>query len=444
MKARLLSDVYSATGQRHRLGDEEHAWTMDDFLAQLRVDSLLSRTIIIPDTHLLDGGYFLRTDPVDLEKRIGRGIDNKQLPIEIRTRSETLEESLAHLLDRSGTDTFNAFPFNTIRDRFVRHRLALHLETLKQEVLREHLRRADSVPSALSGFLREQLQRVDANADEDLEQMEEGWSKWIAAEKKGHVTCIRWDRPLSLADALNRDAIDPDEDLLTAAGRDMHREIIQAVRHGSTYRSQVTSYAYVYEFNKESLTPSEALDLRTLELWYNQARHRAFALQHAADQYVHAEDQFVTPVGPLRRHVKRIAENELAPSAAEVTVPELFLLRLAAMSNDTFARMAMETRAMLESWWDTGDRDALRCAIDVLLQEMKYWETPSGQLSVGLVRVFGGVVATGLVTALGTMAIPAAGVVGWIATRTADGVVRKDVSRQVVEYLLDEATSHYT
>ena len=76
-------DVYAAGGQRRRI---DEGWASDEFLTHLRVDTLLARWLVLPDTYLLDGAYFLRVNPRELARRLGRGLSDRKLPILVRTR----------------------------------------------------------------------------------------------------------------------------------------------------------------------------------------------------------------------------------------------------------------------------------------------------------------------------------------------------------------------
>lgn len=113
-----FSSIYSATSQRKLLGD---GWLADDFLIHLRIDSLRSENIVLPDVYVLDGCYFLDKDPEDLRRLIGRGTTDRRLPIQLPTRRSSLAESLRWLLVREDKNTLNAFPFYAIADENLCH-----------------------------------------------------------------------------------------------------------------------------------------------------------------------------------------------------------------------------------------------------------------------------------------------------------------------------------
>src|SRR4051812_22566404 len=96
---RLLADTYNASRQRE-------AWSRDrdqrylDLFGRLRLDAVLFRTVVIPDTHLFDGRLLLELGPDRVTRQIARWTED--VPIEIRARSGDLRTSLADLLRRDG------------------------------------------------------------------------------------------------------------------------------------------------------------------------------------------------------------------------------------------------------------------------------------------------------------------------------------------------------
>lgn len=66
----MMSDVYSSGSQR-RLATE--GVLEDTLIAQIRFDQLFAQTLVIPDTHFIDGTFFTKMRPGDLEHETGRG-----------------------------------------------------------------------------------------------------------------------------------------------------------------------------------------------------------------------------------------------------------------------------------------------------------------------------------------------------------------------------------
>jgi hypothetical protein len=101
------------------LGREGGAWRRD-MLGQLRLDSLISETLVVPDSYVLDGRFFLSFSPGELRESLGRDFgratETRHLPLEIPVRGGSLKASLAHLLRHTGRSTLNPFVFSTLGD----------------------------------------------------------------------------------------------------------------------------------------------------------------------------------------------------------------------------------------------------------------------------------------------------------------------------------------
>src|SRR4051812_23793307 len=82
---RILSDDVTAGGQLRWLPQEQNDSPLSaggrwrtSYLGALRFDSLLSREIVVPDSHLLDGRFFLSEPPTTLRREIGRPLVGTQ------------------------------------------------------------------------------------------------------------------------------------------------------------------------------------------------------------------------------------------------------------------------------------------------------------------------------------------------------------------------------
>jgi hypothetical protein len=146
LNARLFSNAYTPV-QQGAMRKSVDAWH-DDFLGQIRFDTLLAGTLVIPDTYIFDGAYFLDTMPSELAASVGRGITHPQMPIEIRSRAPTLEESLARFLDRADGTNLNPFPFNAFTEDEVRKSLAESLGNTPAEKLHNYIRKHDGCYAA--------------------------------------------------------------------------------------------------------------------------------------------------------------------------------------------------------------------------------------------------------------------------------------------------------
>ena len=433
---RRFSDVYSAAGQRERRGN---GWADEDFFLHLRIDALLAHTIVVPDTYVLDGAYLTGTSPQELLDGLGRGVARRELPLEVRARRSSLSESLRQFLVRSDSDALNPFPFNAIESAPARHALAATLGTRTSDDLDAAIRREGSVVGGMIGLLRHGLADAGHEAEEDLNRLHEGWSRWLAAEAAGLVRVVSWDAPLDMRGAAALDPVDPHEELGTAAGRRLHADLLSAIEGGSTYRADAT--LRFYEESRRMTSREELLDLYTVQRWYDDNRHRAIAQQHHCTTFVQTQDVSVNPIGALRRTLRAVAAGQVEDAGREVRAPEEFLATLAGMSGDAYALLAVEREADLRGWWYACDLDALRRVVDGVMRHSDA-ATQRSSRATSLVELFGGIAGSVGGAALSPdslMGGASGAVLGWFVTKSLRGATAAADSRRIVEFLIGRA-----
>ena len=355
--ARLLADDYSSTGQREwRLGirGATAKFWRENLLGQLRFDTLVSETLVVPDTHLFDGTFFLETPPEELIKKLGRGdpeADGEgRLPIEFRARRDTLEHSLADLL-RHKHDRLNHFPFKSIVDDAVRLALAEQLGLTPQSVLDDALRSADDVVTAVGSVLRDCLdvRGLRDLADEAIGPLEESWRRWLAVEER--LTIHVWDRAYKLRRALDYDPL-PRGVPATDAGRRAHAIVMDRVREGELYRGDVTREL---DGMRVGLSKDESGDVDIVEKWYSRGRYRALAWQHVAVP-AQLDRPWLRPATILQAQYRQALEEH----GQHIQLPPGVIARLGRMETPKFRRMVYENEPELDAWWHRGDEDGLR------------------------------------------------------------------------------------
>lgn len=343
---RLLADVYGATFQRRLVGE---AQLLDSYIGQLRFDTLFAKTVVVPDAHLLDGVFFLSIEPDALVRAIGRGLRARTMPIEWRCRSTAppgsrVADSLRSLLFRSDSEHLNTYAFNAIGDSALRVHLAEELGRVSARTLEREFattRDAAEIPARLAGFLR----RV-AGATPDLDMMEQGWRRWIEAERSGLLSTAVWNRPFDLARALKTDRPLNPRRLRTAEARRFFQRVDEVLAY-SRHRSDMTmlfeqarshfGWRTDVEQNPDDL---EARDLRTIDNWYSQGRYLAAARQHGADI------SFVTDPhsAPLDRAETRSRKLDLGGGKVDVVMADEILPGLALLDDDEFAKFTRMQR----------------------------------------------------------------------------------------------------
>lgn len=431
-----FSDVYAASKQRQAI---DAGQPRDYFFRNLRLDTLLSKQVAIPDTYLLDGAFFLQVKPEEVRDRLGRSGSGQLAPLSLRCRRPTINDSLRMLLVLDANNPvarLNGFPFNAISDAETRDALAALLSNCTTADYLPLVGAAKDVPLAITTFLRGLLSSRGLDADEDLDQMRAGWTYWIESERRlrasGDLAVSTWNAKLDLKEvaADPRYCIDQEKELLTDRGRNLYQQISHGINHGSTLRSEaMLKPRYLNDFSKNA---GEKADAATVLAWYDGVRHRAIARQHGCTAFAHMLRSDASAVGPLERGVRDIARTG-ARMTDEVTVPEDFYNRLVDVESDRYSQIIRNASADLDAWWREGDTDSLRRIIDSV---MNADSTRTKQKADGLIEVFG-YVTMGAVSI--SVPAPAGLVAGHIAktivTRGAKGLIRAESNQRVVEYL---------
>lgn len=424
INSRRFSSFYSAAAQRRQINA---GWRSDDFLVHLRIDALLAQYIVLPDTYILDGAFFLDFGPEDLRERIGRGQHGRVSPLEVRTRRATLAESLRWLLVREGAQHLNGFPFNAIADERVRDALADELAKTSVADYLTQVGAAQDVPLALSGFLRSRLERTDFRADHDVERMRAGWARWIEAEtfpeRFRRLEVKPWERGLDVAAIASQSQhqLSEETDLHTQAGRDLYRLYLAQLARGDTFRSDAVMM--LRHAQHAAASPRAQEDLATVRAWYDRMRHRAVAAQHDCTTLAYPPELGATPVGPLERTLRQAEGGKTVPG--QISLPADFYTRILRMDDDDFGRAAAQD-FRLKRWWESGDDTGLMPVIDEVLKTT----VPPGAKPKLLLQVFGG---------LTEMLLPTGGALRVIATESSDIAVGMETTKSVVEFLRTDA-----
>jgi hypothetical protein len=401
---RLLVGAYSAGNQR-RFEEREGGYFVDSLLAQFRIDSLIAETIVVPDTYVFDGRFFAAIEPSDLLSRVGRGIVDKELPIEIRVRAEAragerLSRALRLLLVRDGSDTLNGFPFNCISDAHARTRLAAALEMTSLRTLDRHFGACDDreVPGLLAAFLK---QRADPSAHGEIERQKIGWERWIDAEQRGICKVVSGGGKFDISQALHDRPLVAGV-LRTKIGRDAHAYIVEKLLHGSRHRSDVTKYLRQvredYGLDRSEERQRERNDIEILDSWYSMGRHVAFGRQYQADVSSSFEpDRPMT--GHLDLAMERISNRRQTP---DFVAPENVFQGLASMSPEDFGRFTFESREKLRIVWQRGNLVDVSRLLHDLERRVRTQENPTRKIeTLGAVGIVAG--------ALGAPAVALAG-----------------------------------
>lgn len=413
---RLFADDYSSTGQLEwklgLRGASVRTWNKD-FLGQLRFDSLTSETLVVPDSHLFDGLFFLHTGPEELLGLLGRGFsvdptETNVLPIEIRSRRSTLADSLTHLLRREDSDHLNHYVFKTIEDPILREGVARELGRTHADQLDRALASSSDPAEAVISLLRRCLDRLGARdrVDEVLGPIERGWRRWLELESRIRVEPWARGRSFPLAAALAEEPL-PQSQLSTAAGHEAQRLALLRVERGSLYRGDISrdltgvKEQAIADKNSEGIAEAELV-----ERWYSRGRYRAIAWQHEC-ACVQVDRPWLEPLSGLQALYRELLAQ---PDAERVALPEGVITALGDLPADEFRRLTYEHRRDLLAWWHEGQLDGLHRTSERLAGLVQL--DPERRNPVGLSELIGAAGPVGGAAAGGAIGGPFGAAVG--------------------------------
>lgn len=389
---RVFADDYSSTGQR-AWRDGERGPTLPglasdsavggalwrrNYRGQLRFDSLVSRRLVVPDSHVLDGAFFLETPPETLRDELGQPrADGRasagDLPLVVRMRATTFEATLRRFLVAEGSETLNGFTFKSIPDVRAQDALAEQLAITPTEVLEERLARDERSALAVGGLLRDALKKqgFEADVDEFIGPLEQGWSYWIEQQELIPSETYETDRDFHPAEALRFEPLDPKAEGLREPAAAAYDEIVELLMAGTRNRSAVTRV--LREYRAQTSDPLTLEQLHKLDQWYSRARYRAIAHQHRASYVQLWGDP--EPFGPLQRLFESRVRAASEVAADRIELPEDCLTGLADLPNAEWAAFLERHIREVHRWWATGDQSALRVVmaglVDALVPERK-------------------------------------------------------------------------
>lgn len=431
--SRLFADDYSSSGQlAWRCGERGTGaeYWIDDYLGQLRFDSLLSPTLVIPDSHVFDGVYFLTTTPSELHANLGRaGLRDRQRPaIEIRARQATLEDSLAVLLRREDHPTLNAFRFKAIGlDRSAR--LAEELGRTPETELDRALSGARSVPEGVASLLERCLVRVepDVDASGSIEPLRRGWERWLAEEE--HLVVKAWPTfsDFDLVAQIGREGT-IDRELRGAVALDALGSIRRLLAVGSGHRADASAILARYRAAADDEATLRELEL--VDVWYSRLRYRALAARHGCHCAL-ADRPWLPAVGAGQALLRELIDGG-AP--VQVPLPDDVLTALGDLPAEDFEQLVHANRRWIVRLWTSrsvADLDAVADGIAAAPRE-------AGVRSLGI--------AEGLPAAGGVMGALLGGVGGplgvFIGTAAKGALERRENEPERIRLRVQEAAIH--
>jgi hypothetical protein len=407
----------------------------DDYVTQLRLDLLFFRKVVIPDTAVIDGWFFGQTPPDRLLELCGRGSANRDLPLEVRCRADSLEASLAQFLRRPDREMLNDYPLQLFRDRDAREAIRHGLRATPASRLDSLLHREKTVPQAIGRLLSEILS-ANGITNSTIDQFVPVWEQWIEAERRGTITVSPWRAQLDVVGAIYDDPLDPNTDFLTDRGTAAYREVVGLLGRGALNKSDALNILLDDGSAPES-GDDYAWDCATIIDWYDRARARAISRQNEAAFAYDANP--VLPEHPLEHFTGLAAEVDLEQLSPDVFVeiPSDFQAALAGVPGADYGNLFATHRDLFASFWREPTADAARAMADAVYRQATASRDPNQTARPEQsMRIFGQILG-----ALGTAAVAGkwAGVGLFVASeatlRLAKTAKQRTAARGVVEYV---------
>jgi hypothetical protein len=356
---RFFSDFYDSIFQRrYDIRKQTNPLLFQQYIGRLRFDAILHRKIVLIDTQLLDGAFFLdpQNSPDELIKKLSRNTVSH--PIEIRARDANLENSLLLFVKDFKNGKMKEFSFSGIRDSNER-------AAAKQAILDSSFDEMKTWQDILVIFKSAGVNQTN------IEQIESSWSKWLELQSNGKLLVLpwKWERGF------------PIEKYIGGIGR-LSKDIFtddvnQEAKFISEHLSQRSMIDIRFSEFKEKWEKSKADELSILEARYHRAYDKAAAWQHECGSF---ESTITNLIEMLKIDVDDInVKSELEKENDEIVLDKslgledidpFFLYKLGGMEDGKFADYFWQNTNDFLQWWNHGNMDALDRAIEPIVQHI--------------------------------------------------------------------------
>jgi len=354
---RFYTDFYDSVNQRKWLTQylprnyhEEDLRKI--FLGRLRLDILLNETLVLTDSQILDGIFFLQQSPLEFLSSLTRNRE-KPLPIEIRSRCPRLEDSFVSLVKRKDSSSLRQFSFSCVDEDVARINIQFVLGNT-------HASQIDTWRDIAK------IIRAECSQPYKIDHLIYGWSQWIEAQDSilsGRV--VKWSPNFYLDDCLNGEGLI--NLMITEEGKEEARKVLET-KDRSFIDNRIT------ELNRTIENLQLKRDLKLLESGFNYAYNLAIARQHGCRTF--------ESIGGSYQHQKTSLEviDNTTPKLAKFESSADIILRLGEMPIDQFQALFQQNEPSFYKWWTESDHDALKRGFEPFLNVI-YEASPSKRLT---------------------------------------------------------------
>ena len=380
---RLSSAFYDSVHQRQLLGHgpdlgiQNVTIDVQNYITgRLRLDTLISRKIVMPDTRIFDGIFFLQSNPSMLLQNLKRHPMDR--PLEIQMRENTIKKSILGFVRKADNEYLDGFSFSSVVDSEQRQKLSTELKKIKSSRCR-----------SLSNLVK---LLAECGVDKsNCELLDQAWSMWIEAGKNEALLTTKWTGKFDLDGALGLNDSGRLPACTTKIGKDA---LMYAIEHRWS-RSDVDNHLMKLEKTSDE---EGAEEVRLVAAWINKGYNRAIAWQHCCDTFESPSDfgNRIDIFDPLwaRAGLKREQIDRF--SSIEYQYPLGFVWALGKTPSDEYQHLYAKAQPYLVSWWSSGDIDQLRRGLDVFIAGVDHKIQVSSTLAQ-LADAVGGSITTGAI-----------------------------------------------
>ncbi len=365
LRRRLLSQSYDSVKQA---GSGTRTELRHPYLGRLRLDLILSGSVVLTDANLLDGSWLRSQCPSDLAAALSFLDDAPGLIV--RHRADTIGASpLGFVTDEA--NNIKPFRFSSLPEG---------LSTCIEQHLIESM--GNPAPQTLDE-LQILLERA-TGGDSEIAQMVRSWKRWAEYVDGGAqgIASEKWDRRLDMRQAVETvtgemlritrgKALDEtfafDESLWTdpEAMAPVADVCGASAKHTSAILTRVANGEWrtaTYAKIDDSAETDEAKE--KLKRLVDRAFGLGFRAQHGAVDFDDDRPLALHPVGKFMPGMgSKKVSDELLDELAEqgwcaVDAPSDYLARLALISTGDLCQWYIENKELIHAWWREGSGSA--------------------------------------------------------------------------------------
>jgi hypothetical protein len=351
---RFFSDFYDSIIQREYT-QKNNELCQVSFLGRIRFDILLSKYLLLTDTQLLDGNFFIDFGASKLNDALKRTEVNS-LPIIVSARSNTLEDSLLRFVKRTNEPKLRGFSFSSIEDDQVRMDVKRELENVDSKEISSW----EDIPRI--------LHKIGVN-DATTQRLKGGWTSWIEAQKRGLIQIERWEGKFEIDKFINSPQL-IEEQLKSEIGKGALKWVYE-------HRSDRNSIdIHLTKLRQQHIADQPVCeDILIIDTWFNRSYSAATAFQTNCSNYESVRDGLASVSYKDQGLVLRDGRIVSLEASLPFTDKGLGFIysRLGSMPSSNFRGLFWQNRnnENFQKWWMNGDVDALKCAIEPYVQAIE-------------------------------------------------------------------------